>query len=666
MSKIEDELKEGQTKATPFFFGQLCLDKNWILQSNQSEQINHLICLICKQVAHNPVEISCTQHKDMDESLIVGEDCLQQFLENNHKTCPIQPHDGCEYYKMKSMQRHINDLMVVCPRQFQQDLKTLGKNEEGQTPGGTTSMCNFKGKIKDLEDHLNNSCSLRLVNCWFELFGCKHSCFENDLKKHLISEMKYHFDLVMKKVESIQESRKQHEEAKQLQLENERLKVQMDFDKRNQYEEVLKVLNENAILKQDIINSNNHQTAILNELEKLKQEVQLKDKIILEKNEQIKKNQEKQNANKELSSKSKNEHLSTLDSDFFHSSSKQFKTFTGHAGIVWSIDYSTFDDCQLICSGSADKTVRVWDVETNNQIQSFNGHSNHVYCVKFSPYHYHNNRQNVICSSSGDTTIRFWDIKDNRQLQMFNGHNDWVGGIEFSPFNGGRYLCSGSSDKTICLWDVETSKTLYILNGHERDVCCVSFSSLQSNNNNSSKGNNISLISGNGYTVCSGSLDKTVRVWDIETAKQLNIFEGHEGYVWSVKYGSNELRDMILSGSQDKSIRLWDIRSGKQIQAFIGHTSCVSCVEHPSFVVKSSDTAVEENVICSGSWDNTIRFWDIRSNKVLHVLKGDDKKDCGIYCLKLLGLKKNESTKNSDTGLTLCYGSSKGVICVRG
>ncbi|ETO11137.1 hypothetical protein RFI_26239, partial [Reticulomyxa filosa] len=169
--------------------------------------------------------------------------------------------------------------------------------------------------------------------------------------------------------------------------------------------------------------------------------------------------------------------------DTFRSSSKLINTFSGHKMAVYSIDYSTFDDCQFICSGSNDKTVRVWDIDKNKQIQSFNGHSGPVYCVKFSSYYYHNHRRNVICSSSDDKTIRFWDFKYNRQLQIFNGHTHCVNGIEFSPFNGGRYLCSGSGDSTIRLWDVETSKSL-----HSIDI-----SPLQSNNSNdnNNKMNNI-------------------------------------------------------------------------------------------------------------------------------------------------------------------------------
>ncbi|ETO11701.1 hypothetical protein RFI_25675, partial [Reticulomyxa filosa] len=213
----------------------------------------------------------------------------------------------------------------------------------------------------------------------------------------------------------------------------------------------------------------------------------------------------------------------------FCSSSKLINTFNGHMDIVLSIDYSAFGDSQFICSGSNDKTVRVWDVDNNEQIRSFNGHSSYVRYVKFSLYHYHNHHQNVICSSSYDETIRFWDFKDNKQLQIFNRHTECVNGIEFSQFNGGKYLCSGSNDKTIRLWDVETSKSLHVFNGHTSYVWCVGISPLQYNNNNEM--NNIGVIGGNGYTICSGSLDKTIRIWDIETTKQFNVFKGHKNIV---------------------------------------------------------------------------------------------------------------------------------------
>ncbi|ETO10571.1 hypothetical protein RFI_26807 [Reticulomyxa filosa] len=170
--------------------------------------------------------------------------------------------------------------------------------------------------------------------------------------------------------------------------------------------------------------------------------------------------------------------------------------------------------------------------------------------------------------------------------------------------------------------------------------------------------NNIGVIGGNGYTICSGSFDKTIRIWDIETTKQFNVFKGHKYNVMSVKYGSNELLNTILSGSADNSVRLWDIRSCQQIQVFNGHTDQVCDVEYSPFVIKNSND--NSNVICSGSDDKTIRFWDIRSNKSeLYVMKVDDQ----VLCLKFMELKRkvndNEQKSNCDIYVNICYCSVK-------
>ncbi|ETO07746.1 WD-40 repeat protein [Reticulomyxa filosa] len=301
---------------------------------------------------------------------------------------------------------------------------------------------------------------------------------------------------------------------------------------------------------------------------------------------------------------------------------KLLNTLTGSNCIVWSIDYLASNGVQFICSGSGDKSVRVWDLKTNEQIRCFNEHSATVFCVKFSQHHKINLNRDVICSSSQDKTIRFWDVDNNKQLKILNGHNGGVFCIGFSPLEGGRYLFSGSSDNTIRVWNVQRANLLYTYTGHTNIVRCLDCSPVQTN-------------SGSGYIICSGSNDKTVRAWDIETGRQFMAFHGHSEGITSVKFGSNELgyyggSNLIISGALDKIIRLWDIRHQKHIGSFYGHNCAIYDIEFSPFIINNNDICCNSNVICSASHDNTLRFWDLRScSKELYVHRGD-KDDNGI------------------------------------
>ncbi|ETO16174.1 serine/threonine protein kinase, partial [Reticulomyxa filosa] len=262
--------------------------------------------------------------------------------------------------------------------------------------------------------------------------------------------------------------------------------------------------------------------------------------------------------------------------DTFHSSSKLINTFAGHTNTVWSIDYSKFDYCQFICSGSIDNTVRVWDVDNNKQIQSFNGYLSIVYCVKFSSYHYHNHRQNAFVLHQ--VTILFvFGISNIINNYKYSINTSVVRGLNF------HYLMVVD----ICVLHLIKQFVYGMLKHQNHYMFLMDMKIINNNNGNNNKMNNIGVIGGNGYTICSGSLDNTIRIWDIEITKQFNVFKGHNSGVNSVKYGSNELANTILSGSSDFSVRLWDIRSGQQIQIFNGHKNAVWCVEYSSFLIKS-------------------------------------------------------------------------------
>ena len=167
-----------------------------------------------------------------------------------------------------------------------------------------------------------------------------------------------------------------------------------------------------------------------------------------------------------------------------------------------------------------------------------------------------------------------------RNSGVSRGIADWVWSVAFSP--DGRYVLSGSSDKTLRLWEVATGKELRRFEGHSGRVCSVAFSP-------------------DGRYVLSGSRDKTIRLWEVATGKELRRFEGHSSWVISVAFSPDGR--YILSGSEDRTLRLWEVATGKELRRFEGHSDYVM---RPSPFPLTADTSSRGAVTRpSGSGNST-------------------------------------------------------------
>ena len=255
----------------------------------------------------------------------------------------------------------------------------------------------------------------------------------------------------------------------------------------------------------------------------------------------------------------------------------------GHTDGVWSVSFSP--DGATLASGSWDETIRLWDVATGDPIAALEGHTDGVWSVSFSP------DGATLASGSADGTIRLWDVATGDPIATLEGHTDWVLSVSFSP--DGATLASGSEDDTVRLWDVATHTTIVTLEveGHTDGVWSVSFSP-------------------DGATLASGSGDSTVKLWDVATGDPIATLEGHTSSVWSVSFSPDGAT--LVSGSADGTVRLWDVATGDPIAALEEHTDGVYSV---SF---SPDGAT----LASGSWDDTIRLWDVATGDPIATLEG--------------------------------------------
>ncbi|MCA2810388.1 hypothetical protein [Microcystis sp. M095S1] len=304
---------------------------------------------------------------------------------------------------------------------------------------------------------------------------------------------------------------------------------------------------------------------------------------------------------------------------------KEIRTLYGHDNSVTSVNFSP--DGKTLVSGSDDNTIKLWNVETGQEIRTLYGHDSYVSSVNFSP------DGKTLVSGSYDKTIKLWDVETGQEIRTLYGHDNFVYSVNFSP--DGKTLVSGSNDKTIKLWNVETGQEIRTFKGHDSYVYSVNFSpdgkTLVSGSNDKTiklwnvetgqeirtlKGHDSSVYSVNfspdGKTLVSGSYDKTIKLWDVETGQEIRTLYGHDSYVWSVNFSPDG--KTLVSGSDDKTIKLWNVETGQEIRTLKGHDSSVYSVNF----------SPDGKTLVSGSDDKTIKLWNVETGKEIRTFKGHD------------------------------------------
>eukprot|EP00505_MAST-04D_sp_SCG-Rhode-Island_P005284 Stramenopile-MAST_4_protein_5284 len=252
----------------------------------------------------------------------------------------------------------------------------------------------------------------------------------------------------------------------------------------------------------------------------------------------------------------------------------QVTTFKGHFDRVTSVSFSP--DGASIVSGSEDKTVKVWSVESGECVTTFEGHCNYVSSVSFSL------DGASIVSGSEDNSARVWSLKSGECVTTFTGHSHSVSSVSFSP--DGASIVSGSRDKTVKVWSVESGECVTTFEGHSSRVMSVSFSP-------------------DGASIVSGSMDDTVKVWSVESGECVTTFEGHSNYVSSVSFSPDGAS--IVSGSWDKTVKVWSVESGECVTTFEGHSS----------FVKSVSFSPDGAWIVSYTDYRTVKVWSVESGE---------------------------------------------------
>jgi WD40 repeat protein len=142
-------------------------------------------------------------------------------------------------------------------------------------------------------------------------------------------------------------------------------------------------------------------------------------------------------------------------------------------------------DGRFLVSGSADKTVKVWNLDTGVPLHTFE-HSDWIRSVAVDP-------DGRLVAGGEDGGLKVWDSKTGEPVRAVVGHSRSALSVDVSP--DGQLLVSGGSDGKIKAWDLRTGEPLNILSGHPEGVGCVA-------------------VSPDGLLLASGGYDHAIKIWE--------------------------------------------------------------------------------------------------------------------------------------------------------
>jgi WD40 repeat protein len=232
----------------------------------------------------------------------------------------------------------------------------------------------------------------------------------------------------------------------------------------------------------------------------------------------------------------------------------------------------------------------LWDAESGRLIHTFEGHTDGVNAVAFSPDGMR------LLSGSGSVgegaELKLWDAASGQLLRTFDGHSRGVTSVAFSP--DGTRLLSGSNDNTLKLWDTANGQPVRTLQGHFSNVRSVAFSS-------------------DGTHLLSGSDDKTLKLWDAASGKLIRTLGGGFHHIAFSRDGAH------VVWTRENTMGLWDTGRRQLIQMIR-----VPEAEAVSSVALSPDGSLllSRSFVVRSGIATLFKLWDVASGQLVRTLEG--------------------------------------------
>lgn len=187
----------------------------------------------------------------------------------------------------------------------------------------------------------------------------------------------------------------------------------------------------------------------------------------------------------------------------------------------------------LLLSSSSDGTIRLWNLDTWLCLCVYKGHSGPVWKVQWGPHgHY-------FASAGRDKVMRIWTQDRITSLRDCVGHNDSISAIAWHPNGAYVFSASDQTDRSIRMWSVVTGECVRVLAGHAEDISALE-------------------CAPNGKILASADWAGSILFWDLEKGTLIKRSRGHaKTGIMSISFSVES--SVLVSGSLDGTVRVWDV-----------------------------------------------------------------------------------------------------------
>ncbi|KAL0488063.1 hypothetical protein AKO1_013897 [Acrasis kona] len=289
---------------------------------------------------------------------------------------------------------------------------------------------------------------------------------------------------------------------------------------------------------------------------------------------------------------------------------------------------SNFDG---LVTGGVDNLVRLWDINTGCCINTLEGHTEHVTGIAQIS-------STTFGTVSRDKTIRIWNTNGDL-VQVLVGHKEYVDCI--TTINNDT-IATGSRDDTACVWSLYSGECTAMFK-QRFDI-------------------NTILYHQEAHLLYTGSDDRVIRGYDLETKERIQELKGHSFSISALEeLGHYREHCRLASASVDRTIRIWDLTLATSLREIktphkekisqllkIGNNLIASCGDH-NIHIHDVDTGaliktlsghtdkinsmcvIDHDIIASACSDGTVRTWSISTG--LCLLASDPKPEHSINCI---------------------------------